>query len=238
MCVGWWTKQPQSRRFRDEARLRSEREAVEEMALKEGSQVFLRFDSPSRGRLLQPGIVREIRDDEWTLAFETRYHAVETGEKKLVYYDQARDFVQQPVLVEAQSSDGPPFVLSVKSIGDAVSAGTREEDRVAISGSGLSATLEDENGCLIQDVSLSGLSVISNRKYPLGRCLEVAIRYGDDEFVGQVEVQCAQPLDAGETRYGLLGVFDTDEGRGLANGLTRMTLDLQPQHLKRISGAS
>ncbi|MCH8084635.1 MAG: hypothetical protein IH885_10410 [Myxococcales bacterium] len=208
------------------------------MALKEGNRIFLRFDSPSRGRLLQPGIVQEIREGGLTLAFEARHLAVETGEEKLVYYNQARNFLQQPVLVEAQSSDGPPFVLSVKSNGDAVSAGTREEDRIATRGSGLAATLEDENGCLIQDVSLSGLAVISNRKYPIGRCLEVAIRYGDDEFVGQVEVQCAQPLDTGETRYGLLGVFDTDEGRGLANGLTRMTLELQQQHLKRISGAS
>ncbi len=209
------------------------------MALKEGSRVFLRFDSPSRGRLLQAGVVREIRDGGWTLAFEARHHAVETGEEKLVYYNRARDFVQQPVLVEAQSSSGPPFVLSVKSIGDAVSAGTREEDRVSTRGTGLTATLEDEDSCLIQDVSLSGLAVISNRKYHIGRCLEIAIRYGDEEYVGQVELQCAHPLGGGETRYGLLGVFDTDDGRrSLENGLTRMTLEIQQQHLKRISGSS
>jgi len=44
---------PQSWRFGDEARLRSEREEVEGIALREGRRVFLRFDSPSRGRLLQ-----------------------------------------------------------------------------------------------------------------------------------------------------------------------------------------
>ncbi len=208
------------------------------MALKEGSRVFLRFDSPSRGRLLRPGIVQEIREGGLTLAFDARHHAVENGEEKLVYYDQASDFVQQPVLVEAQSSDGPPFVLSVKSIGDAVSAGTREEDRVATRGSGLAATLEDENGCLIQDVSLSGLAVISTWKYRIGRCLEIAIRYGDEEFLGKMEVRYGNALDAAKTRYGLLGVFDTAEGRGLQNGLTRMTLEIQRQHLKRISGSS
>ena len=46
------------------------------MALKEGSRVFLRFDSPSRGRLLQPGIVREIWHGGLTLNFESRHHAV------------------------------------------------------------------------------------------------------------------------------------------------------------------
>ncbi len=238
MCVGWWTKQPQSRRFRDEARLRSEREAVEEMALKEGSRVFLRFDSPSRRRLLQPGIVQEIWDGGWTLGFETRPRAVKTGEEKLVYYDRARVFVQQPVLVETQSSDGPPFVLTLKSIGDAVSAETRKEDRVSTSDTGLTATLEDEDGCLIQDVSLSGLAVISTRKYHVGRCLEIAIRYGDEEYVGPMEVQSVKALDGGKIRYGLLGVFDTAEGRNFQNGLTRMTLEIQQQHLKRISGSS
>ncbi len=229
---------PQSWRFRDEPRLRSEREEVEGMALKKGSRVFLRFDSPSRGRLLQSGIVREIKDGGWTLAFETRHHAVKTGEEKLVYFSRARDFVQQPVRVEAQSSDGPPFVLTLKSIGDAVSVGTREEDRVSTSGTGLMATLEDEDGCLIQDVSLSGLAVISTWKYPVGRCLEIAIRYGNEEYVGQVEIRCANALDSGKTRYGLLGVFDTAAGRDLQNGLTRMTLEIQQQQLKRISGSS
>jgi hypothetical protein len=208
------------------------------MALKEGTRVFLRFDSPSRGRLLQPGIVQEIREGGLTLAFEARHLAVESGEEKLVYYSRARDFVRQPVLVEAQSGGGPPFVLNVKSIGDAVSAGTREEDRVSTSGSGLTATLEDEDSCLIQDVSLSGLAVISKRKYRVGRCLEIAIRYGDEEYVGQMEVQCAHPLEGGETRYGLLGVFDTEAGRSLQNGLTRMTLEIQQRHLKRILGSN
>lgn len=80
------------------------------MALKEGNRVFLRFDSPSRGRLLQSGIVHEIREGGVTLAFEARHPAVETGEEKLVYYNKARDFVRQPVLVEGRSSGGPPFL--------------------------------------------------------------------------------------------------------------------------------
>jgi hypothetical protein len=229
---------PQSWRFRDEACLRSEQEEVEGVALKKGNRVFLRFDSPSRERLLQLGIVREVQDGGWALAFETRYHAVETGEERLVYYDQATGFVQHPVLVEAQSSDGPPFVLTLKSIGDAVSVETREGDRVSTSGTGLAATLEDEDGCLIQDVSLSGLAVISTRIYHVGRCLEIAVRYADEEYVGQAEVQYAHPLDGGETRYGLLGVFDTAEGRDLRNGLTRMTLEIQQQRLKSVLGLS
>ena len=208
------------------------------MALKEGNRIFLRFDSPSRGRLLQSGVVQEIREGGLTLAFESRHLAVETGEEKLVYYNRARNFVQQPVLVEAQTSDGPPFVLSVKSIGDDVSEGSREEDRVSTIGTGLTATLEDECDCSVQDVSLSGLSAIATRKYPVGRCVEIAIPYGDEEYVGQVEIRCVNALDDGKVRYGLLGVFDTAAGRSLQNGLTRMTLAIQQQRLERMSSST
>jgi hypothetical protein len=76
----------------------------------------------------------------------------------------------------------------------------------------LTATLEGESECLIHDVSLSGLAAIASRKYPVGRCVEIAIRYQDEEYVGPVEIRCADPLDSGKTRYGLLGVFDTAEG--------------------------
>ena len=197
------------------------------MPQKEGSRVFLSFDLPLGGRVLQPGMVQKIWYGGWTLAFETRHHAVKTGEEKLVYYNRARDFLKQPVLVKAQSSDGPPFVLTLKSIGDEVSAETRGEDRVSTSGTGLTATLEGEAGCPVLDVSLSGLAVIATRIYHVGRCLKVAIRYEGEEYVGQVEIQCVHALDGGTTRYGLLGAFATAGGRDLQNGLTRMTLDIQ-----------
>jgi hypothetical protein len=87
-------------------------------------------------------------------------------------------------------------------------------------------------------VSLSGLAVISTQRYHVGRCLEIAIRYEDEEYVGPVEIRCVNTLDGGKARYGLLGVFDTAEGRNLQNGLTRLTLEIQQQHLKRISGSS
>jgi hypothetical protein len=208
------------------------------MALKEGSRIYLRFDSPSRGRVLHPGIASEIRDRDWTLSFDARYRAVEIGEEKLVYYNKARSFVKQPVLIEAQSSDGPPFALTVKSIGDAVSVGTREEDRVSTLGTGLTAMIEDEVDCPVQDISLSGLAALSARQHHIGRCLEIAIHYGNEEYVGEVEVQCVHPIGSGKNRYGLLGVFDTAEGRSLKNGLTRMTLEIQQQRLKAISSSS
>jgi len=208
------------------------------MAPKEGDRAFLRFDSPARGRVLEPGVVEGAGDGVWTLVFETRHHAVETGAQRVVYYNKARDFIEQLVLIESQSSGGPPYVLTVKPLGDAVSANSRSEDRVVVGDCELMAALDDEPNCPIQDVSLSGLSVLSDRRHRIGRSLEVAIWYGDEEFVGEMEVQGAAVRADGKTRYGLLGVFDSPQGRNLKNGLTKMTLEIQQQRLRRISSSN
>jgi len=202
------------------------------MAPKEGTRAFLRFDSPSRGRVLEPGIVEEVGDDSWTLAFEKRHHSVENGEERLFYYNRARHFYRQEVRIEAQSTDGPPFTVTVRPLGEPSEADARLEDRVDTSGCGLTATLEGERNCPIQDVSLSGLSVASHCVHPVGRALEVAIRFGDTEYVGEMEVRGSSSLPDGRTRYGLFGVFDVPEGRALKNGLTRMTLEIQNQRLQ------
>jgi len=217
-----------------------------------GDVIYLRFDLPSRKRVLQPSIVKKILSDGWKLSFENRHHVVKTGEEKLIYYGSTRSFVQQTVKIEAQSTDGPPFILTLRPIGTPISAETRKENRVSTIGSGLAATIEDEEGCFIQNVSLSGLAMISTRKYPVGRCLEIAIRYENEEYVGKVEIQYSliginnnlieiqhgDKLDGAQIRYGLLGVFDTIEGISLQNGLTRITLDVQQRNLKRITGSS
>ncbi len=53
-----------------------------------------------------------------------------------------------------------------------------------------------------------------------------------------MEIQGATALPDDRTRYGLLGVFDTPQGRKLKNGLTKMTLEIQQLRLQRISGTS
>jgi len=56
-------------------------------------------------------------------------------------------------------------------------------------------------------------------------------------FLGEVEARCVHPLDDRESRDGLLDVVDTNEARGLENGLARRILEIQ-QHLKCISRSS
>jgi len=147
-----------------------------------------------------------------------------------------RHFYRQAVRIESQSTDGPPFRLTLTPLGEASEADERMEERVDISDCGLVATLDGEPDCPIHDVSLSGLSVGSHCAHPVGRTLELAIRFGDTEYRGEMEVRSASPLPDGRIRYGLFGVFDVPEGRALKNGLTRMTLEIPNQRLQQRSG--
>ena len=209
-----------------------------ELAPKVGSRIFLRFDLPRTGRVLEPGNVNEVARGRWTTVFEARHHTVEAGEEKLLYYNRGREFLDQTVRVESQSSDGPPFDLVVKPIGDSVSVGTRLETRVKVIDCGLEATLDGEPNCPIQDVSLSGIGVISSLSHPVGRSLKIAIRYGEVELAGEMELRVVTALADGRAKCGLRGIFNTAEGRALRNGLTKMTLEIQQRRLQRITASS
>jgi len=205
---------------------------------RQGARVFLRYDSPSRGRVLEPGIIEEVGDRSWKVVFSARHHAVETGEEKRIYFHRAADFFEQRVRVEGQSAEGPPYVLTVRPIGEAISANSRREERVDTRDLPLEASVGGEARCPVRDISLSGLAVLSRRAHRFGEPLEIAIYYGGEQIAGELEVMGISTHEDGRTRYGLLGIFDTAAGRSLKDGLTRMTLEIQNERLRQRSGAS
>jgi len=208
------------------------------MAPKVGSRIFIRFDATAKRRVLAPGIVADVAGPRWTVTFDARRHAIEVGDEKLAYYNRGREFLQQMVRIESEQSGGTGSTMVLAEIGEPISVGTRAEDRVDTTDCGLEATLAGDPHCPIQDVSLSGLAVIADRAHPVGSRLAIAIRFGDAEFVGEMEVRVSVPLSDGRTQHGLLGVFDGAAGTRLKSGLTRMTLEIQQQRLKRKSASS
>ena len=206
--------------------------------LEKGSPVYLGFDDPSDRSVLRLGIIAGITQSRCTIEFEDSDLPLEAGDERLIYYHHIQDFVQRPVSVEERSKDGPLSRLVVKFIGGVVSAETRREHRVSTIDAGLSATLNTEDGCGLQDISMSGLGLISGRKHSIGDTLDVTLHFEDEGFSGRVVVQCVRQLDGERTRYGLRGVFDTKGEDPLRTGLMRMIMWIQRQHLRRISGSA
>ncbi len=178
-----------------------------------------------------------MAQDRWTIDFETSDRPLEAGDERLIYYHQFKKFVQRRVEIEERSENGPLLRMVMKFIGDAASAETRQEYRVSAIDAGLSATLDTEDRCTVQDISMSGVGVICRRNHSVGQPLDVTLRYKDDQFSGQMVIQNGRELDVERTRYGLRGIFEAGDGSALRSGLTRTALAVHRQQLQRDSGA-
>ena len=206
--------------------------------IREGSPVYLGIDGASGNRVLHAGIIAEITLDRWTIDFETSEPPLEVGDERLIYYHQIKKFTQRPVRVDGRSEDGPLSRVVMKFTGDAISAETRQEYRVSAVDAGLAAILDTEAGCTIQDISMSGLSVISRRNHSIGKPLDVTLRYQNDEFSGKMVVQYGRELDIERTRYGLRGLFEAGDGSPLRSALTRLALAVHSQNLQRVASVA
>ena len=206
--------------------------------LKEGYPVYLGLDDPSGDPVLQVGIIAGIAQDRCTIEFKNSELPIQTGDGWLIYYRGIQEFVQRRVKVDERSENGPVSRVVMKFIGDAISAETRQEYRVSAINAGLTATLDTEEGCTVQEISMSGLGLVSNRKYSIGQILNVTLHFEDDHFSGQVVVEWIRQLNGDRTRYGLRGVFGTKGIDTLRIGLMRFTLAVHRQNLQPISGAA
>ncbi len=206
--------------------------------LKEGSPIYLGLDDPSGRRVLHSGIIAAIAQDRCTIEFENSELPIKTGDEYLIYYHEFQEFVQRRVQVDEHLENGPVSRVVMKLIGDVISADTRQEYRVSAINAGLTVTLDTEEGCTIQEISMSGLGLVSDRKYSIGQILDVTLHFEEDHFSGQVVVEWIRQLDGDRTRYGLRGLFDAKGSDALQIGLTRFTLAVHRQNLQRVSGAA
>ena len=206
--------------------------------LKEGSPVYLGLEDPSGGRVLHPGIIAAIAQYRCTIEFENSELPIKTGDGCLIYYHEFQEFVQRPVKVEEQSGNGPLSRVVMKFIGNSISADSRQECRVSAINAGLTVTLDTEEGCTIQEISMSGLGLVSDRKYSIGQILNVTLHFEDEDFSGRMVIEWIRQLGGDRTQYGLCGLFDAERSDTLRIGLMRFTRAVQRQNLQRVSGAA
>ncbi len=204
--------------------------------LKEGSPVYLGLDDSSGGHVLHAGIITAIAGDRWTIEFEKSELPIKTGDGWLIYYHEIQEFVQH-VQIEQQSKKGSRLWVVMKVIGDVAAPDTRQEYRVSAIDAGLTATLDTEDGCTIQDISMSGLGLVSGRKHLIGQTLDVTLHFEGQDFSGQMVVQSIRQLDGERTRYGLRGIFNAKDEDPLRIGLMRVTQEFQRRQRRRFSGA-
>jgi len=208
--------------------------------LKTGERIHLQDPGHPGERVLHSGVVVERTAEGCSATFPEPSFAVEDGAEFIVYYELRRKFVQQLARIEAVTpetdDDDSRLVVSMIFEGDPGPAEGREHYRVTTISAPVSASLGDEEGCPVQDLSATGFALLSNSDYGIGTSLQTTIRYEQQHYSGVVCIQSIRQRSDGKMRYGLRFIHDGPGHSELEEGLHSISLAVQREQLRRQSG--
>ena len=203
-----------------------------------GQGFFVHFPTASRQRILHPGKIIGIKNRIYTAALEEPELIVEVDQNILLYYDARDGFVQQPGRIECVVETAPKLVVCFVTTGEPASAESREHYRVSTVMSDVVVDVGSEANCKVLDVSVAGMSTITETSYGLGLLLNVRLIYDSQEFTGRICVQSVRRLSDGRTRCGLLCTAEPEDGEDLREGLRHVSMTIQRKQLRRLAGAT
>lgn len=204
-----------------------------------GLTVFTRFPGETKRRVLYASTVTQLSGpDSMTLQPEDTGLNYEVGQELLIYFERRRQFVQQPARVEALlDSEAGRFVV-LKTIGEPVSAESRQCYRVSTIFSDLTITFDGVEGCSLRDVCVTGFAVISPKQYKTGQVLDVQLVFEGKRYSGQGCIQSMTQMPDGQTRYGVNCVKSAPTPQSLSKGVQQISMSVQRQQLSRLAGGA
>lgn len=203
-----------------------------------GYQVFLRFPSESKNPVLLPAtVIKAISAGSFEVRPEDESLVFEVGLELMIYFEFAGKFVQQPAQIEALSGEDSEGGVKLKTLGEWVSAESRQTFRVCTVMAELDATFAGEVGCPLNDVSATGFAVIASGdlKYQVGELVDAELPYQDKTYTGQVSIQSVQEMPNGKVRYGVNCVKDDASISTLPQGVRDISMAEQRRQLSRMS---
>jgi len=224
------------------------------LVVKVGNDVLFQEPTVSTRRLRR-SVVVSADGDTVSVRFVGEAFAFTAEQEVLMYFNGKREFMQQvgrivevqlPAAAPAEfaategatekkkEKEGPVFVI--EPIGDPISAENRQHYRVSTISAGIEAHLGKDKNLQVQDLSATGLAVLSDVQYEIGKVLDVSIRHGEEACHGAVSVQSFRELESGRLRYGLRAIEKDPHARKFFATLQRISLAVQADQLQR-SGA-
>jgi hypothetical protein len=204
-----------------------------------GLTVFVHFPGNSAQRVLHPCLVTQINGSEsMTILPEDQTLQFEVEQEFLIFYEKQRKFMQQPAKVEALLDIDSGSVVALQTIGEPVSAESRQCYRVSTVISDLLATFDGHENCSLRDVSVTGFAVTSPGSYRLGQVLDAELLYEGKRFKGQASVQSVSPAADGLTRYGVNCMKSAPGPNTLTKGVQCISMAVQRQQLSRLAGGA
>lgn len=200
--------------------------------------IYIQFPEDQHPRVLHPATVEAADDHRCTAVAAERFLALEVGLEVTVHFQQRRHFTAQAARVKAlMHHDRPRFVFEF--IGEAGTVESRRCYRVSTALVELTCTLNGRPDCSVEDVSLTGLAVISGEPLQPAEVVDVALTdLRDRSYAGRAEVRSVREIEggAGGFRYGLHAVHPDHGGGDLQRGLSSLSMALQRRQLRRLAG--
>lgn len=204
-----------------------------------GSTVFLRFPGETQRRILHTTTVTQtMGSDNLTVTPEDQTLKLEAGQELLIYFEHRRQFMQQPARVEAllEGEAGPVF--AIQTLGEPMSAESRQCYRVSTAISDLTASFGGEDGCPLRDVSVTGFAVIASGRYKTGEVVDAELSFEGRRYTGKVSIQGVCEATDGRYRYGVNCVKMMESAQSLSKGLQQISMSVQRQQLNRLAGGA
>ena len=195
------------------------------------------FQEPtSETRLLRRSTVTETEGEHFTVEFGEEEIQLEVGQELLCYFDGEREFMQQIVRLVELLAEEPPLVAKLATVGDPISAESRQTDRVSTISVDIFAEVGEERGLRLQDVSATGFALIAKGSHPIGTTFPVSITFEGNIYSGVAAIQSVRQLRPGRIRYGLHPLAEGPGAGDLLDGLRQISVAVQREQPKRNSG--
>jgi hypothetical protein len=208
-----------------------------------GKGCFLQLPGAGKRRVLHPAKVLGFSDGVYTAEVENIDLAIEPDQHVVVYFEAGREFMQQSAQVgdvdraDVVDDTEPRLMVAFSTSGEPASAESRQIYRVSTVMADLVAAFAQEEGCPILDLSTCGFSVAATKVHQLGDVIHASVVFDGRTFSGNVCIQSVKELSKGRMRYGLHCADDKAQQGSLASGLPQMSVAVQREQLRRMSGA-
>lgn len=205
--------------------------------LKADDKVFFRLpreDRPGK-RVLRPASVCAYDDETCTLRLEDPCAGIEPGADAFLHFEARRKFMQQVTRVLRRETE-QPLVLVLQLLAAPFSSESRQCFRVSCLGENVRATVEDEAGCEVVDLSATGLAFYSRREIALGSQVQIALTYAGKSYAGRTTIMSSRRMTPKTLRYGVL--CTERDGGTLARSLAAINLAIQSEQQRRLAGKS
>lgn len=204
--------------------------------LKAEDKIFFRLpkeDRPKK-RVLRPAAVCAYENPMLTLRLEEPC-PIELGVEAIIHFEARRKFMQQLARVLREESERPQ-VLVLHLLAEPTSSESRQCYRVSCLGENIRATVDDEAGCEVVDLSATGLAFYSRNDCALGSQVHITLSYAGKTYEGQATIMSSRRMTPKTIRHGVL--CTEREGGSLARSLAAINLAIQSEQQRRIAGQS